>query len=157
VGDPRLAGVGPASPHREHRLYQADWLLRAYKFTRAEVMTAVDKSGNLSLKKNPKVVIAERRPWLYPVDINRASFDELLRVPGIGPISAERIVAVRRQQAIGSMEQLGKLRVRYREAAPYIWFKGRTDWEKQLSFLPQIEEEPEPEPAGLARTLNNCQ
>jgi putative DNA modification/repair radical SAM protein len=150
VGDDRLAGVPAASPWRQHRLYQTDWLLRVYNFTPGEVSLALDPSGYLPLKQNPKLSIARSQPWLYPVDVNRATYYELLRVPGIGPVSAGRIVEARKHRAIWGLEQLQKLHVRYREAAPYIWFKGMTDWEKQLTFLPDIVEQ---ETEGSEKTL----
>jgi putative DNA modification/repair radical SAM protein len=143
VGDPRLEGVNAASPWREHRLYQADWLLRIYKFTPGEVALALDSYGNLSLKKNPKQVIAQKQPWLFPIDINKAGYDELLRIPGIGPVSARRITQMRRIHDISGVDQFKKLHVRYREAMPYIWFKGMMEWEKQLCLTPLFEEQAE--------------
>jgi putative DNA modification/repair radical SAM protein len=132
IGDPRLEGVKAASPWRQHRLYQADWLMRVYGFPHSEVSLALDRYGNLPLKENPKLNIARARPWLFPVDINRASFEELLRVPGIGPLSAKRIEQMRRIHEITSVDQLKKLHVRYREAMPFVWFKGMLEFEKQL-------------------------
>ena len=139
----RLEGVPATSPWRQHRLYQADWLLRVYGFSPTEVSLALDGQGNLSLKINPKRAIARACPWLFPVDVNRGSYEELLRVPGIGPLAAKRLVEMRRLQAVSSVEQLKKLRVRYREAMPYIWFKGMSPYEKQLSFLTDLEEKTE--------------
>jgi putative DNA modification/repair radical SAM protein len=141
IGDPRLEGVDAASPWREHRLYQADWLLRIYKFTPGEVSMALDGGGNLSLKRNPKQTIAAKQPWLYPIDINKASYEELLHVPGIGPVSARRITQLRQIHDVSAVEQLQKLHVRYREAMPFIWFKGMLDWEKQLCLTPLFREE----------------
>ena len=116
----------------------------------AEVSLALDGGGNLSLKKNPKQTIASRQPWLYPIDINKASYEELLHVPGIGPVSARRITQLRQIHDISAVEQLKKLHVRYREAMPFIWFKGMLDWEKQLCLPPLFKEEEsgelEPEP-----------
>ena len=146
IGDPRLEGVDAASPWREHRLYQADWLLRIYKFTPGEVSLALDGGGNLSLKMNPKQAIARKQPWLFPVDINKASYEELLRIPGVGPVSARRITQMRQIHDISAVEQLQKLHVRYREAMPFIWFKGMLDWEKQLCLTPLFKEEGASEP-----------
>jgi putative DNA modification/repair radical SAM protein len=146
IGDPRLEGVMAASPWREHRLYQADWLLRIYKFSPGEVSLALDGGGNLSLKKNPKQTIAGRQQWLYPIDINKASYDELLRVPGIGPVSARRITQLRQIHDVSAVDQLKKLHVRYREAMPFIWFKGMLDWEKQMCLTPLFKQEEASEP-----------
>ncbi|MBE0480770.1 MAG: helix-hairpin-helix domain-containing protein [Dehalococcoidia bacterium] len=145
-----LEGLGPASPGREHRLYQADWLLRVYGFSLQEVELAAGDRGNLSLSKDPKLVIAAKQPWLYPVDINRASYPELLRVPGIGPISARRIIEARGEHSIFSLNQLRKMRVVIRQSAPYIWFQGMEEHEKQASFLPELERVVSPRPASLA-------
>lgn len=141
AGDPRLEGVRAAPPLREHRLYEVDWLLRVYRFSSQEVELALAKDGNLSLKKDPKVSIAERQPWLYPVDVNRARYDELLRVPGIGPVSAQRIVDARKDHSISSLDQLKRMRVITRRAAPFIWLKGLGSAGRQASFIPQIEDD----------------
>jgi putative DNA modification/repair radical SAM protein len=138
AGDGRLEGV-PATPAiRQHRLYQSDWLLRVYHFAPAEVSLALDSGGFLPLRRNPKMAIALRRPEIFPVDVNRASYDDLLRVPGIGPFSAERIVEARRYRAIDGLGSLQKMHVRYREAAPFVWFKGYHP-PKQMSFFDEIE------------------
>ncbi|MBI4285472.1 MAG: helix-hairpin-helix domain-containing protein [Chloroflexi bacterium] len=144
----RLEEARPTPPRRENRLYQADWLLRVYGFPYQEVELALGDRGNLSLSQNPKLVIARKQPWLFPVDINKASYEELLRVPGIGPTSAQRIVQARKEHSIYALSQLRKMRVVVKQAAPYIWFQGMLTWEreKQLSFLPELEEETEPEP-----------
>jgi predicted DNA-binding helix-hairpin-helix protein len=81
------------------------------------------------------------------VDVNRASYDELLRVPGIGPVSAARIVEARRGHSIDSMTQLRKMRVVTRRAASFIWFKGMLEFEKQTSFIPELDDLDEPAPS----------
>lgn len=75
---------------REHRLYQVDWLLRKYGFSAREI--PIDGSGNLSLAMDPKEHWARLHPEFYPVTINRASKEELLRVPGLGPVMVGRII-----------------------------------------------------------------
>lgn len=146
----RLEGVRPAPPLRQHRLYQADWLFRVYGFSPQELELAVDNGGNLRLNRDPKLVIAQKQPWLFPVDINTASYNELLRVPGIGPVSAGRIVDARREHSIFALQQLRKMGVATRRAVPFIWFQGMLDWEKQSSFLPRLEEPGEvPSLAGV--------
>ena len=139
-----LEGKPPANPLRAHRLYQSDWLLRIYGFPLSEVELALGEKDNLSLRKDPKLVIAENQPWLFPVDVNRANYGELLRVPGIGPVSAQRIIDARREHSIDSMQQLRKMGVVTSRAAPYIWFQGMLEWEKQASFIPELEEPDEP-------------
>jgi predicted DNA-binding helix-hairpin-helix protein len=153
VARTRLEGLRPTPPIREHRLYQTDWLLRVYGFSPQEVELALNETGNLPLRKDPKLTIAEKQPWLFPLDINKASYDELLRVPGIGPVSAQRIVEVRKDRSIFSMEQLRKMGVVTQRAAPYIWFKGMLEIEKQMSFLPQFEDESGWELPSLAEVI----
>jgi predicted DNA-binding helix-hairpin-helix protein len=137
----RLQNHHPTPPLREHRLYQIDWLLRVYGFPLQEVELALENDGFLSLRKDPKLIIAHKQPWVFPVDINRASYDELLRVPGIGPVSASRIIATRKDHSIDSLEQLRKMHVVVKRANPYIWFRSMLNSEKQLSFLPELDSE----------------
>lgn len=139
-------------PMREHRLYEADWLLRVYGFSFGEVELAVNRSGNLSLKKNPKLVIAMRQPWLYPFDINEANYDALIRVPGIGPIAAQRIIEARKDHSINSIQPLKKMRVLTGVAAPFIWFRGMERSGRQLSMFDETEEE-EKEPVRELATI----
>jgi len=130
-----LEGLPPTLPLRQHRLYQADWLLRIYGFSFQEVDLALE-GNNLPPGKDPKLTIAGKQPWLFPVDVNRASYDKLLRVPGIGPLSAARIIEARKYHSVFSLEQLRKMRVVIRQATPYIWFQDMSSFEKQASFFP---------------------
>lgn len=134
-----LEGLLPTPPMREHRLYQTDWLLRVYGFSPGEIELALGRNDNLPLGKDPKVAIARKQPWLFPVDVNLASYEQLLRVPGIGPESARRIVEARKESGISSVQQLKKLRVLTSRALPFIWFKGMLEHEKQASFLPELD------------------
>jgi predicted DNA-binding helix-hairpin-helix protein len=99
---------------------------------------ALDKSGSLHLARDPKFVIAQKQPWLFPVDVNKAGYEELLRVPGIGPISAGRIVEARKEHSIFSLQQLKEIGVATKRATPFIWFQGMLPLEKQASFLPEL-------------------
>ncbi|MFW6151027.1 MAG: radical SAM protein [Chloroflexota bacterium] len=153
AGDPRLANVRAAPAERAHRLYQVDWLLRVYGFSPTEIELALGRSGNLPVGKDPKLVIASKQPWLYPLDINTASYEELVRVPGVGPTSAHRICDSRKSHTIGSVRDLQRMGVAVRRALPYIRFGGMLGWEKQLSFLPQLEEEPARKAPALATAL----
>ncbi len=139
VSNSRLEELYPTLPMREHRLYQTDWLLRIYGFSPGEVALALGKNDYLPLGTDPKFIIAQKQPWLFPVDVNKASYEELLRVPGIGPVSAQRIVETRKQSRIFSVQQLKKMRVVTSRAMPYIWFKGMLEFEKQASFMPELE------------------
>ena len=94
---------------REHRLYEADWLIRHYGFAAHEVTEGLD-GGNLDLDNDPKLAWAIRHRHLFPVDVNRASKSLLLRVPGIGVRNVGRILNIRRHQSL-RLEDLVRLRV----------------------------------------------
>ncbi|MFP4058136.1 MAG: radical SAM protein [Candidatus Brocadiia bacterium] len=129
LGDPGLPGERAGlPPHalltREHRLYQADWLLRKYGFQPHEIPLGPD--GNLALDTDPKEVWAGRHPDFFPVDVNRASRGELLRVPGLGPVTVRRILERRREGRLRGIEALGKPGKRLRRAAAYLDFGRHT-------------------------------
>lgn len=153
IRNSRLEGLPPAPSLREHRLYQTDWLLRVYGFSPQEIELALGERDNLLLRKDPKLVIAQKQPWLFPVDVNRASYDELIRVPGIGPVSAKRIIQAHGEYSIYSLDQLTKMRVITKRAASFIWFRGMLDWEKQMSFLPQFDDDLAEQTPTLAGAL----
>ena len=107
---------------REHRLYQADWLLRFYGFTADEILD--EKTPFLDLELDPKISWALRNIEKFPVEINKASLDELLRVPGIGTTSALRIVRQRRLAAI-HFDDLKKIGVVVKRARYFITCRGK--------------------------------
>jgi len=102
---------------REHRLYQADWLMRFYGFGAAE-LTTPDRP-NLDPAADPKLAWALRNRERFPVDVNRASQEELLRVPGLGVRNVKRILAARRWHRIRT-EDLARLRVPLRRALAFL-------------------------------------
>jgi putative DNA modification/repair radical SAM protein len=102
---------------REHRLYQADWLLRHYGFTADE--TIVDASGGLDLELDPKLAWALAHREQFPVDLNRAPRETLLRVPGLGARNVKRLLAMRRQRKIRYAD-LVKLHCDTTKAAPFV-------------------------------------
>ena len=102
---------------REHRLYQTDFLLRFYGFDADEVLP--EDAPNLNAYLDPKCSWALRNPGRFPIDVNRASLLELLRVPGIGPKSAERIITARRQTRLNA-EELRRLGVVLKRAKYFI-------------------------------------
>ena len=106
---------------REHRLYQVDFLLRKYKFSREDIY--FDDNGNLSLDSDPKMVWAQRHPEFFPLDVNRADYEQLLRVPGIGPVGAKRILTGRRQGRIRTVGDLLRFGVRAGVAGEYLTLK----------------------------------
>lgn len=103
---------------REHRLYEADWLVRNYGFAAHEVTDGLD-SGNLDLEKDPKLAWALRHRHLFPVDINRAAKSLLLRIPGIGVRNVGRILNIRRFHRI-RLEDLARLKVSLSRAKWFI-------------------------------------
>jgi putative DNA modification/repair radical SAM protein len=96
--DNRVPALSSPPLQRENRIYQADWLLRFYRFSVDEIVT--DAHPNLDLDVDPKVSYAVRNPHLFPVDINRAEYEMILRVPGIGVKSALKIVKSRVHQRL---------------------------------------------------------
>ena len=107
---------------REHRLYQADWLLRFYGFTADELLD--DAHPNFDLHLDPKCVWALNHPERFPVEVNTADYETLLRVPGIGAVSARRIVVVRRWGRL-DFDALKKLRVVLKRAQYFITCGGK--------------------------------
>src|SRR5690606_30350466 len=96
--DDRVPNLSAPPLLRENRVYQADWLLCFYKFSLDEIVTP--ETPNLDLEVDPKLGYALRNPQSFPVDINRADYEMILRVPGIGVKSAKKIVTARRFQRI---------------------------------------------------------
>jgi len=106
--------------NREHRLYQTDWLIRKYGFAEEEI--PFNAEGNLLLDRDPKEVWAQIHPEFFPLNINRADRMELLRVPGLGHVTVENIIKLRREGRISSMDSLGKMGKRLSKAGGYIEF-----------------------------------
>ncbi|WP_260739840.1 putative DNA modification/repair radical SAM protein [Tunturiibacter lichenicola] len=102
---------------REHRLYQSDWLMRFYGFTASELTTP--EAPDLSLTEDPKTTWAKAHPEFFPVDVNAAPREALLRVPGIGYRNVERILSIRRYHQL-LLDDLRKLHVRIKNALPYL-------------------------------------
>jgi len=107
---------------REHRLYQADWLLRYYQFSAAEILTEQQPDFDLSL--DPKACWALRHIECFPVEVNKASYHMLLRVPGIGVTSAKRICAARRAAWV-SYDTLHRMGIVLKRAKYFITCRGK--------------------------------
>jgi len=120
--DNRLPVLSAPPLLREHRLYQADWLLRFYGFSPEEILS--DDAPNLDESFDPKTAWALRHPEFFPVEINRASYATLLRVPGIGVVSAKRIIAARRFAPV-THEGMKKIGVVMKRAKYFITCSGR--------------------------------
>ena len=115
----------PTPPMREHRLYQVDWLKRIYRFSNDEIKLAFDRTGFLPLEDDPKTAIALERLDAFPVDVNTAAREELLRVPGVGPTSAQRIVDNRRRHTIDTWRDLEAMGVVRKRAWAFLAFPGQ--------------------------------
>ena len=147
---------GAVATHRNRpvRLYQTDWLTRIYGLTQDEVGRAFDGQGYLPLGVDPKVSVALAIPENFPVEINRASYDELLRVPGIGPVAARRIVSLRVEHGFTEATQLKRAGVALPRAAPFIVLGGRRlpDSARRLARLVRQRSAP-PEQFGVQLAL----
>ena len=126
---------------REHRLYQSDWLMRFYGFAANELTTA--EQPDLSLTEDPKTTWAKAHPEFFPVDVNAASREALLRVPGIGYRNVERILKIRTYHRL-LLEDLRKLHVRVKNALPYL---------VAVDHLPSSLDAAEETPGGLQLDL----
>ena len=107
---------------REHRLYQADWLMRFYGFAQPEIL-AGSRDGMLDLAIDPKLAWALRNRAMFPVDVNRAPREMLLRVPGLGTRVVDRILATRRHRRL-RLEDIGRLAKSIARLRPFIVAEG---------------------------------
>ena len=107
---------------REHRLYQADWLLRFYGFRAEELLD--EKTPSFDPRLDPKCCWALRHPEFFPVEVNRADYEALLRVPGLGVVSARRILTARRSGPL-RVENLPKLGVVMKRAQYFLTANGQ--------------------------------
>jgi predicted DNA-binding helix-hairpin-helix protein len=108
---------------REHRLYQADHLIRRYGFELAEL--AFDERGNLPFDCDPKMAWALRHPERFPLEITTASREALRRVPGVGPAGVERILAERKRWTALRARDLARLGAVASRAAGFLSFRGK--------------------------------
>jgi len=136
--DPELPEVKEPPVLREYRLYQADKLIREYRFSISELFSCGE---NLSLDKDPKLAWALSHPEFFPVDLARADYFELLRIPGIGPQTARKILAIRKNTPLNEYT-LRKLGLPLEKISKFITIKGkkiRRLFENEL--FPQIKTE----------------
>ena len=136
IADTPMEDVPAAPALREHRLYQADYLLHDYGFTAAEVV--FEPTGNLPLSVDPKTAWALAHPERFPVEVTRADYEALLRVPGIGPVAARRLVDERAGVTLRGLKDLRALGVVTTRAGGFLTLRGRrlqtTRWTEQLGF-----------------------
>jgi predicted DNA-binding helix-hairpin-helix protein len=142
INDTPMESVPAAPALREHRLYQADYLMHDYGFTADEVVFGPE--GNLPLNVDPKTAWALSHPEHFPVEITAAEYETLLRVPGIGPVVARRLVAERGGTVLRDLADLRRLGVVTTRAAGFITLRGRqlehVRWTEQLGFWAPEEE-----------------
>lgn len=119
--DPDLPAISEPPFLREHRLYQADWLIRFYGFTVDELF---QDSENLELRFDPKLTWALKNLHFFPVEITKADYWELIRVPGIGPTSAKKIIEARKYGPL-SEEVLKNIGVPLKRAKYFITIRGK--------------------------------
>lgn len=109
---------------REHRLYQADFLMRKYGFEADEI--PFESDNNLPLHTDPKLRWAQLHPERFPIDLNRAGKKDLLRIPGFGPLTAERVLLLQSHgERVRSLSELGLKGVRLEKSLPYVQFGHR--------------------------------
>jgi putative DNA modification/repair radical SAM protein len=113
---------------REHRLYQSDWLLRFYGYRVQDVADAAGADGNLPLDIDPKLAWALKFRGSFPVDVNRAAKEQLLRVPGLGTIAVKRILAARRHRNL-RLDDVARLTASIAKVRPFIC---TVDWRPTL-------------------------
>jgi predicted DNA-binding helix-hairpin-helix protein len=111
------------NPWRQHRLYQASFLLRDYGFDLEDL--PFDQDGHLPLVNDPKLAWALANLVQSPVEVNRADKEDLLRVPGIGPKGVHSILAARRHRKLRELQDLKALGVNPTRPAPYILLDGQ--------------------------------
>jgi predicted DNA-binding helix-hairpin-helix protein len=116
---------------REHRLYQADWLLRFYGFETEEILAGCN-DGMLDLQIDPKLAWALKHPERFPMDVNRAARNELLRVPGLGTRSVGAILKARRLGAL-RLGDVTRLTTSIAKVRPFIVAR---DWRPARGFEP---------------------
>ena len=132
IPDTPLENKAAVNPLREHRLYQASFLLRDYGFDLEELPFVGD--GNLPLASDPKLAWARQNLSERPVEINRAEKRELMRVPGIGPKGAEAILKARREGCLRELSHLRKLGIAVQRAAPFVLVNGKRSIQQMRLF-----------------------
>jgi putative DNA modification/repair radical SAM protein len=104
---------------REHRLYQADWMMRFYGFSSAEVAASADASGQLALDMDPKRAWALKHRDFFPLDVNLAPREALLRIPGLGVKAVDRIIAARAHRRL-RLDDIGRMTVSIARLRPFL-------------------------------------
>ncbi|RPJ25817.1 MAG: radical SAM protein [Chloroflexi bacterium] len=132
ISDTPMENKSAVDPMREHRLYQASFLLRDYGFDLEEMPFAQD--GNLPLPTDPKLAWAQQNLQEKPLEINKAERRDLLRIPGIGPKGADAILRARRGSKLRDLASLRKLGIVVKRAAPFLLLDGRRAESQTVMF-----------------------
>jgi len=119
-----LENIPPSPPLREYRLYQAFYLLQEYEFSIEDLPYL--ENGNLPLETDPKLAWAEKNLLQNPLEINTASREELLRVPGLGPKGTNAVLLARSQKTLSNLNQLNSLGVHTQRVKPFILLNGKS-------------------------------
>ncbi len=144
----------PATPPaREHRLYQMDWLSRIYGYDSEELRPAFSDDGFLDIRTDPKLMIAMTNYERFPVDVNQATEQELLRVPGVGPLAASRIIDQRSQHSITQNRELKAMGVVMKRALPFLRFPGHKPTPAKQAEMPLFQERPAKAAQPSKRTM----
>ena len=144
----------PATPPaREHRLYQMDWLSRIYGYDSEELRPAFSDEGFLDTRMDPKLMIAMNNFERFPVDVNQATEQELLRVPGVGPLSASRIIGQRAEHSITQSRELQTMGVVLKRALPFLRFPGHKPTPAKQAELPLFQDQPATPPQPSKQTM----
>jgi len=116
----------PCPASREYRLYQASFLIRDYNFTAKELAEITDENGYLP-NIDPKLALAKKKKQIFPIDLNTAKYEEILRIPRIGPVTARKILRLRRQRKIRNSTDLARVLGPNltRKITPYIELKDK--------------------------------
>ncbi len=141
----KLLPSTPVGLLREHRLYQADWLMRFYGFSAEEI---IDENHNLPTEYDPKCAWALRNMGFFPIEINTAPPEALVRVPGIGFKGASKIVMARRFGKL-TFEDLQKMRIVLKRAIHFITVNGKFFGKERLNLIESD--------LTLINTLDNCE
>ena len=144
----------PATPPaREHRLYQMDWLSRIYGYNSEELRPAFSDDGFLDTRTDPKLMIAMTNYERFPVDVNQATEQELLRVPGVGPLAASRIIGQRKEHSITQSRELKAMGVVMKRALPFLRFPGHKPTPAKQVEMPLFQEQPAKAAQPSKRTM----
>jgi predicted DNA-binding helix-hairpin-helix protein len=144
IEDTPLENHPAEDPWREHRLYQASFLLRDYGWSMEDL--PFHQNGRLPLNQDPKTAWAEQTLLHTPIDLNKATREQLMMIPGIGPKAAVRITNARHHRKVRSLEDLRRLGVSAKRAAPYVLLDGHLP-----SFQMRLMDIPDPQSRGSAQ------